>query len=73
MVHCGYEPSAVAETFGSLRGLLATARLALFGPGNDSTSPENDANRRQDAQEQQPAPAHERTREESETLLSGRR
>jgi hopanoid biosynthesis associated radical SAM protein HpnH len=31
MVHCGYEPSAVAATFGSLRGLLATARLALFG------------------------------------------
>ena len=31
MVHCGYEPSAVAATFGSLRGLLATARLTLFG------------------------------------------
>src|SRR5687767_170650 len=32
MVHCGYEPSAVAATFNSLRGLLATARLTLFGP-----------------------------------------
>jgi hopanoid biosynthesis associated radical SAM protein HpnH len=32
MVHCGYEPTAVAETFGSLRGLLAVARLTLFGP-----------------------------------------
>jgi hypothetical protein len=31
MVHCGYEPAAVAATFGSLRGLLATARLVLFG------------------------------------------
>lgn len=31
MVHCGYEPTAVAETFGSLRGFAATARLALFG------------------------------------------
>jgi hypothetical protein len=31
MVHCGYEPSAVAATFNSLRGLLATARLTLFG------------------------------------------
>lgn len=31
MVHCGYEPSAVAATFGSLRGLLATARRTLFG------------------------------------------
>lgn len=32
MVHSGYEPSAVAATFGSLRGLLATARYVLFGP-----------------------------------------
>lgn len=31
MVHCGYEPSAVAATFGSLKGLLATARLTLLG------------------------------------------
>jgi hypothetical protein len=35
MVHCGYEPSAVAATFGSLRGFLATARLSLFGPKAD--------------------------------------
>jgi hopanoid biosynthesis associated radical SAM protein HpnH len=32
MVHCGYEPAAVEATFGSLGGLLATARLMLFGP-----------------------------------------
>jgi len=31
MVHCGYEPTAVAQTFSSLRGLLAVARLALLG------------------------------------------
>jgi hypothetical protein len=31
MVHCGYEPSAVAATFGSWRGFLRTARLTLFG------------------------------------------
>jgi hopanoid biosynthesis associated radical SAM protein HpnH len=31
MVHCGYEPSAVAATFGSLRGLAATARASLLG------------------------------------------
>jgi hypothetical protein len=31
MVHCGYEPAAVEATFGSLSGLLATARLTLFG------------------------------------------
>lgn len=38
MVHSGYEPSAVAATFGSLRGLLATARLTLFGPGRTDSS-----------------------------------
>jgi hypothetical protein len=32
MVHCGYEPAAVEATFGSFGGLLATARLVLFGP-----------------------------------------
>lgn len=31
MVHCGYEPSAVTETFASWRGLLSTARLVVFG------------------------------------------
>ncbi|MCA9055244.1 MAG: adenosyl-hopene transferase HpnH, partial [Planctomycetaceae bacterium] len=31
MVHCGYEPTAVDQTFGSLRGLLAAARVTLFG------------------------------------------
>lgn len=31
MVHCGHEPSAVAATFGSLRGLARTARLTLVG------------------------------------------
>ncbi len=32
MVHSGYEASAVDETFGSLRGLLAAARAAILGP-----------------------------------------
>ncbi|MFM7291407.1 MAG: DUF3463 domain-containing protein, partial [Planctomycetia bacterium] len=32
MVHCGYEPAAVEATFGSLRGLLRTARLMVLGP-----------------------------------------
>ena len=31
MVHCGYEPTAVAETFGTLKGFLRTAKLTLFG------------------------------------------
>ena len=29
MVHCGYEPSAVAATFGSWRGFLTTVQLVL--------------------------------------------
>ena len=32
MVHSGYEPTAVDATFSTLRGLLTTARLMLFGP-----------------------------------------
>jgi hopanoid biosynthesis associated radical SAM protein HpnH len=31
MVHSGYEPSAVNETFGSLRGIWAAGRSVLFG------------------------------------------
>ncbi len=31
MVHCGYEPTAVAATFGTWRGFLATAKMTLFG------------------------------------------
>lgn len=31
MVHCGYEPSAVSQTFGSWRGFARTAWTALFG------------------------------------------
>ncbi len=31
MVHCGYEASAVDDTFGSLRGFLATIRSSIFG------------------------------------------
>jgi len=38
MVHCGFEPSAVATTFGSWSGLLRTARLTLFGPPRQSAA-----------------------------------
>ncbi len=40
MVHCGYEPSAVAETFSSLRGLLTVAKLVLIGPPKTAVSDE---------------------------------
>ena len=41
MVHCGYEPTAVAQTFGTARGFLRTARIALFGPprANETQQP----------------------------------
>ena len=32
MVHCGYEPAAIIETFGSLKGLVTVARVVLTGP-----------------------------------------
>jgi hopanoid biosynthesis associated radical SAM protein HpnH len=41
MVHCGYEPTAVAQTFGSLKGLLGAARFTLMGPPRDR-GPVND-------------------------------
>jgi hopanoid biosynthesis associated radical SAM protein HpnH len=31
MVHSGYEPTAVSETFGTLRGFLTTVKATLFG------------------------------------------
>jgi hopanoid biosynthesis associated radical SAM protein HpnH len=35
MVSCGYEPTAVNDTFGSFRGLLATAKATLFSKYED--------------------------------------
>jgi hopanoid biosynthesis associated radical SAM protein HpnH len=31
MVHCGYEPSAVDHTFGSIEGFIATAKATILG------------------------------------------
>jgi hopanoid biosynthesis associated radical SAM protein HpnH len=42
MVHCGYEPTAVSQTFGSLRGLAAAARLTLLGPSRDGDPSSDD-------------------------------
>jgi hopanoid biosynthesis associated radical SAM protein HpnH len=42
MMHCGYEPTAVAQGFGSLRGFLAMAKLSLFGDrGRPEPAPEH--------------------------------
>ncbi len=39
MVHCGYEPTAIEQTFGSWRGFAATARTTLFGPPRAAAEP----------------------------------
>jgi hopanoid biosynthesis associated radical SAM protein HpnH len=49
MVHCGYEPTAVAETFGSMRAFARVVKLTLFGPGkaqgsNGGPQPPTDKN-----------------------------
>jgi hopanoid biosynthesis associated radical SAM protein HpnH len=36
MVHCGYEPSAVNDTFGSLRGFVDTVKATLFTDYKDA-------------------------------------
>jgi len=43
MVHCGHEPTAVHQTFNSLRGLVAAARVTLFGGLPESPLPGDDA------------------------------
>jgi hopanoid biosynthesis associated radical SAM protein HpnH len=44
MVHCGYEPSAVAAAFGSWRGFAATASATLFGRVPNWLRPKKTAN-----------------------------
>uniref|UniRef100_A0A7C4QTB0 Adenosyl-hopene transferase HpnH n=1 Tax=Schlesneria paludicola TaxID=360056 RepID=A0A7C4QTB0_9PLAN len=40
MVHCGYEPTAVAATFSRWSALWRAARLTLFGPPRRSPGPQ---------------------------------
>jgi len=40
MVHCGYEATAVAATFGSLKAFSRVAWLTMFGSGRDSLPPD---------------------------------
>ncbi|WP_166827019.1 adenosyl-hopene transferase HpnH [Thalassoroseus pseudoceratinae] len=39
MVHCGYEPTAVTETFNSLKGFFTTAKLTVFGAKPEKNPP----------------------------------
>ena len=41
MVHCGYEPTAVSETFGSLHRLRSAARSVIFGSKRRATTVSN--------------------------------
>ena len=41
MVHCGYEPSAVDATFGSLSGLAMSAWRTIIGPSRFRPEPES--------------------------------
>ncbi len=45
MVHSGFEPTAVTQTFQSFRALLATARHVLAGPPRRSPAPQPHATR----------------------------
>lgn len=56
MVHCGHEPTAVDQTFGSLRGFLTTARIALFGPKRRTTK--NPPPQQETLTPGQPSPPH---------------
>lgn len=40
MVHCGYEATAVAETFNSLKGFSQVVKLTLFGAGREKLPPD---------------------------------
>ncbi len=40
MVHCGYEATAVSETFGSLKAFSRVAWLTMFGPGREDVPPD---------------------------------
>jgi len=59
MVHSGYEPSAVDATFGSLKGLLAAARVTLFGTREDDNPRPSSSN---------PSPHHRPHHREPEVI-----
>ena len=40
MVHCGYEATAVADTFGSLKAFSRVVQLTLFGAGRETFPPD---------------------------------
>ena len=40
MVHCGYEATAVADTFGSLKAFSKVVQLTLLGPGREKLPPD---------------------------------
>ena len=43
MVHCGYEATAVAATFGSLKAFARVVKLTVLGPGRETMPPDESA------------------------------
>ena len=68
MVHCGYEATAVAETFGSLKAFSRVAWLTMFGPGRESLPPDEPSPPGSDNNE--PASEEERLRSVRLPVLS---
>jgi hopanoid biosynthesis associated radical SAM protein HpnH len=66
MVHCGYEPTAVAQTFGTARGFWATARLFLFGSRRRTESSDSDSGPSAPREESLVGPPH---RQPADSLL----
>jgi hopanoid biosynthesis associated radical SAM protein HpnH len=62
MVHCGYEPTAVAETFGSLRAFARVVRLTTLGPGRAKGSGANGKD--------SPPPPNGTSSKDAETVIS---
>jgi hopanoid biosynthesis associated radical SAM protein HpnH len=65
LVHCGHEPSAVAATFGTLRGFLRTAKISLFGSSHN----DEEAEVQNEVRRPQNIPAPHFGREPSKPLL----
>ena len=69
MVHCGYEATAVADTFGSLKAFSRVAYLTMFGSGRE-TLPPDQPNPDHHARDRQPISEDERIQKIELPVLS---
>lgn len=68
MVHCGYEATAVAETFGSLKAFSRVAWLTMFGSGREALPPDEPSS--SEPLDTEPASEEERLRSVRLPVLS---